>query len=61
MPKIYVIWDEFVNDLGNVEKITFQTLNQQIYAGAFNGTIVQDKPKQDQTNIIYDGASFFVK
>ena len=61
LPKIYVIWDEFVNDLGNVNKITFQTLNQQIYVDAFNGTTVQNKPEQNQTNIIYDGDNFFAK
>ena len=59
LPNIYVIWNEFVNDLGNVESVTFQNFNQQIYAGAFNGTTVQNKPEKSQTNIIFDDDNFF--
>ena len=61
LPPVYVIWDGFVDQLGTVETVVFHFLNQQIYTGAFNGTIVQTKPEQNQTNIIYDGAGFFVK
>ena len=61
LPEIYVIWNGFVNGLGRVDKITFQTLNQQIYNGAFTNTTIVNKPDQNQTNIIYDGDNFFTK
>ena len=61
LPPVYVIWDGFVDQLGTIETVVFHSLNQQIYVGAFNETIVQTKPEQNQTNIIYDGAGFFVK
>ena len=59
LPEIYVIWNGFVNNLGNVESVTFQSFNQQIYAGAFSGTRVQNKPEKSQTNIIVDDDNFF--
>lgn len=61
LPNMYIIWDQFVNDLGHVNKITFQSANQQINENAFTGTTVdpQGKPKKEQTNIIFDGAKFF--
>ena len=61
LPNMYIIWDQFVNDLGHVNKITFQSANQQINENAFTGTIVdpEGKPKKEQTNIIFDGAKFF--
>ena len=61
LPEVYVIWNGFVNGLGQVDKITFQTLNQQIYNGAFTNTNIANKPDQNQTNIIYDGDNFFTK
>lgn len=61
LPNMYIIWDQFVNDLGHVNKITFQSANQQINENAFTGTTVdpQGKPPKEQTNIIFDGAKFF--
>lgn len=61
LPNMYIIWDQFVNDLGHVNKITFQSANQQINENAFTETTVdpQGKPKKEQTNIIFDGAKFF--
>ena len=59
LPNIYVIWDGFVDNLGTVQQITFQHANQQIYAGAFSRTTVQNKPDKSQTNIIVDGDNFF--
>ena len=61
LPNMYIIWDQFVNDLGHVNKITFQSANQQINENAFTGTTVdpEGKPQKEQTNIIFDGAKFF--
>lgn len=61
LPNMYIIWDQFVNDLGHINKITFQSANQQINENAFTGTTVdpQGKPQKEQTNIIFDGANFF--
>lgn len=61
LPEVYVIWKGFVNNLGQVQEIVFQSTNQSIAKDAFSGTTVVKKPQQNQTNILFDGDNFFSK
>ena len=61
LPEVYVIWKGFVNNLGQVQEIVFQSTNQSIAKEAFSGTTVVKKPQQNQTNILFDGDNFFSK
>ena len=61
LPEVYVILKGFVNNLGQVQEIVFQSTNQSIAKDAFSGTTVVKKPQQNQTNILFDGDNFFSK
>ncbi len=59
LPNIYVLPTDLVNNLGSVESIEFQYINQVIGQDCFIGTTIRSKPTKDETHILLDLDNFF--
>ena len=59
LPKVTILWNEFVDHLGAVETIEFNAYIQVLAANAFTNTNVTVRPNQNQTNVLVDLANFF--